>query len=150
MTHSWSIKDVNEEVILDFEVCLLTCKLVAQLKWGYYWLLFHWLHLSIASEHHDQVFLLLLQMRWKLRTDMFVNYGLPGVLRWNTGGWNILFSWWMSVWCGAFSIPDRLLIKFVNSTKPSFCFPSYFVFPAINFSTIYMHTFVMFIAKEVN
>lgn len=119
MTHSWSIKDVNEEVIVDFEVCLLPCKLVAQLKWGYYWL-FHWLQLSIASQHHDQVFLLLLQLWWKLRTDMFVNYGLPGMLRWNTGGRNILFSLWMSVWCGAFSFPDLLwlLIKFVNSTKP--------------------------------
>lgn len=133
MTHSWSIKDVNEEVILDFEVCLHTCKLVAQLKWGYYWLLFHWLHLSIAGKHHDQVFLLLLQMRWKLRTDMFGNYGLPGMLRWNTGGWNILFPWWMSVWCGAFSFPD-LLLAFNKKIKtlPSLilfsiilCIPSY-------------------------
>lgn len=101
MTHSWSIKDVNEEVILDFEVCLLTCKLVAQLKWGYYWLLFHWPHLSIASQHHDQVFLLLLQMQWKLRTDMFVNYSLPGMLRWKylvfmvnvCLVWSVFFTW---------------------------------------------------------
>ncbi len=43
-----------------------------------------------------------------------------------------------------------LLIKKFKLYQALFCFPSYFVFPAINFSTIYMHTFVMFIAKEVN